>query len=139
MPLEYTTRQMGPVFFVTLTGTVELNAARHAYDRVLRACLASGCTAMLLDAGGACGELSTLERYDFGKHVAARHVAAEGELGQELRVALVARPPVADPTHFGALVANNRGGRFLVAAAVDEALRWFGVAPPPPPDPPASA
>src|SRR5690242_5751179 len=98
MALQFSTRMVGPVFCVSLAGTVDLPTARETYDRVLRACVSGGCAWMLLDARGADGELSTLERYDFGKHVAERNVAAEGDLGMEVRVALVARVPLADPS-----------------------------------------
>jgi len=129
MPLEYTSRKVGPVFFVSLAGTVDLDAAREAYDRVLRACVDGGCTSLLLDARGVDGELSTVERFDFGKHVAERNTTAERDLGLTLRVALVARVPLADPGHFAAVVANNRGGKIKVAEQVEDAFDWFGIAP----------
>lgn len=129
MPLEYTSRKVGPVFFVALAGTVDLDAAREAYDRVLRDCVDGGCTLLLVDARGAEGELSTVERFDFGKHVADRNAAAEGDLGLTFRVALVARVPLADPEHFGALVANNRGGKIKVTDQVEDAFDWFGITP----------
>ncbi|HET7233072.1 MAG TPA: hypothetical protein VFJ16_23890 [Longimicrobium sp.] len=130
MALGFSTRMVGPVFYVSLVGTVDATNVCEVYDTALRACLDGGCTLMLLDALGAEGGLTTVDRFDLGKFVAERNTLAQGGLGAAVRVALVAHPPLADPSRFGALVANNRGALVTVTAGVDEALRWFGVAPP---------
>jgi hypothetical protein len=127
MALQYTTRTVGPVFYVSLHGTVNGPEVESTYRALLGACLRGGCTDMLVDALAADGDLSMLERFDFGKSVAEHNAAAEGVLGEAVRVAIVADPPLAHPTRFGELVALNRGARVKVANGVDEAFRWFGI------------
>lgn len=129
MALQYTTRIVGPVFYVSLQGTVSGPDADSTYRTVLNACLDGGCTDMLLDALATDGDLSMLERFDFGKTVAEHNAAAEGVLGEAVRVAIVADPPLAHPSRFGELVAINRGARIRVTSDVDDAFRWFGITP----------
>jgi hypothetical protein len=133
MALRYTMRVEGAVFVVSVAGTVDAESAREAYGRVVRACTDGGHTSMLVDVRQARGELSTLDRFDFGKFVAQQNTEAEGRLGAQLRVALVARPPLADPALFGQLVAANRGASITVTSDMDEALRWIGLEPSEPP------
>jgi hypothetical protein len=121
----------GPLVYVSLAGEMNGRQAEQAYRKVLRECVAGGCSKMLIDCRALSGELTTTERYSLGKVVADENTSvASGEGGRHVRVALVGSPPFIDRDRFGETVARNRGAAVKVTYDLESAYRWLGVEPP---------
>ncbi|HSU16238.1 hypothetical protein [Longimicrobium sp.] len=120
----------GELWWVTLYGDFELEAAKQAYRGILEACTDGGPCRALLDCRMMDGSPTTLERYEFGEFV-ARENAALQERGRAtlLQVALLCEVPLLDERRFGQTVATNRGAYVKASSEVDEALRWLGFSP----------
>jgi hypothetical protein len=123
------TRIEGPLFYVSLAGETDGRQAEDIYREVLRACVAGGCSKLLLDCRELSGELTTVDRFWFGKLVADENAAAAAE-GGRVQVALVGGPPLLEARRFGQTVATNRGAWVKVVDDLDAAYRWLGLEPP---------
>jgi hypothetical protein len=95
---------------------------REALEVCMLACDGAaerGFSTFLLDASAVTGELSNLDRYDLGKHVADYCV----EHGWYYKVALLGSEPAV--TGLGALVASNRGLVVETFRDRKRALEWL--------------
>jgi len=121
----------GPLFYVSLAGETNGPQAEDLYRAVLRECVAGGCSKLLIDCRELSGQLSTVDRFWFGKVVADENAAlrADGS-GRHVRVALVGRLPLLDERRFGETVATNRGAPVKVTEDLASAYRWLGLDPP---------
>ena len=124
------------VCYVTLYGDFEIEAAKRAYSQALGECTDGGPCRLLIDARMLDGRPTTVDRYDFGEHV-ARENAAFQESGRAatLQVALVCEVPMLDHRRFGQTVATNRGAWVMATERMDEAVRWLGAPPAGEPEP----
>jgi hypothetical protein len=128
--MRFVCARRGELWYVTLYGDFEIEAAKRAYGAILEACTDGGRCRALLDCRRVDGSPTTVERYDFGEHV-ARENAAFQESGRAtlLQVALLGDVPLLDERRFGQVVATNRGAFVKATAGMDEALRWLGFSP----------
>lgn len=122
---------LGPLFYVSVSGEANGRLAEETYRGVLRDCVAAGCSKLLLDCRELSGELSTVDRFWFGKVVADENAAlrADGS-GRQVRVAFVGRLPLLDERRFAQTVATNRGAAVKVTEDLEAAYRWLGLDPP---------
>ena len=121
----------GPLFHVSLAGETTGPQAEEMYRAVLRECVAGGCSKMLIDCRELSGELSTVDRFWFGKVVADENAALQADgSGRQVRVAVVGRLPLLDERRFGRTVATNRGAAVEVTEDLEAAYRWLGLDPP---------
>jgi len=123
-------RVEGPLFHVTLAGETDGRRAEESYRAVLRECVAGGCSKLLLDCRGLSGELTTVDRFWFGKLVADENAAAHAAGNGHVQVVLVGHLPLIDERRFGETVATNRGAAVKVTDDLASAYRWLGLDPP---------
>jgi hypothetical protein len=123
-------RVEGSLYHVWLAGEMNGRQAEEMYRGVLRDCVAAGCSKMLVDCRELSGELSTVDRFWFGKVVADENTAVAAGSGLYMRVAFVGRVPLFEERRLGQTVATNRGATVKVTEDLPSAYRWLGLDPP---------
>lgn len=96
--------------------------ARDFLSRIASEAGKAGLGKVLVDARGVTGDLSTIERFEYGELIA--------ELLSSFKVAFVLHRSLRDPSSFGEIVAVNRGADFKTFTEMNEACDWLGVTPP---------
>jgi hypothetical protein len=126
MALTVVKRLLPTALLAEVSGRMTLHNAEIAFAALLRDCLGAGRTRLLVDLGGVTGAPGTLERHLFGRFVADQLAAAALE-AEPVRVAFVAREPLADPGRLAEMVARNRGALLRIFDDTDHAAQWLGL------------
>ena len=119
--LDVTFESKEGYLLVTATGRVTFSEALAAYKRACDLTVEKGLDQILVDALAVEGELSTLERYDFGRTMA--EYCKSRSINP--KVATVGKPPTITQDGFGALVASNRGLTAETFSDLQRALDWL--------------
>jgi hypothetical protein len=123
MRLQVTLETDGQFLAAVISGTVSFNAIWQALKQVCDTALQKNCTRILVDALGAQGITTTIDRYNLG--VKLVNYCHEKQLRPML--AFVGQPPVVDG--FGVVVAKNRGLFIERFSTRKEALEWVRAVP----------
>jgi hypothetical protein len=123
MKLQVALETEGEFLAAVISGTISFNAIWQALKQVCDTALQKKCTRILVDALGAQGITTTIDRYNLG--VKLVNYCQEKRLWP--RLAIVGQPPVVDG--FGVLVAKNRGLFIEQFSNRKEALEWVRAAP----------
>jgi hypothetical protein len=111
----------GELLLATVSGPVSFDAIWQILKQICDTASQKQLTQILVDALGAWGVTSTVDRYTLGVNL----VIYCGELKFWPRLAFVGEPPVVDG--FGVLVARNRGLNTDRFPNRQEALEWVRV------------
>lgn len=125
MNIKYEITILPTHILVTGEGTYELAEVLRAIEAGFKAASAHKQTRILLDARKVKGNLSLMQRYEFGEAVAQLY--GRRPEGSFYRIALVGNEPLLDPEHFGEVVAVNRAVPYKATMAMQEALDWLGI------------
>ena len=120
--IEFQVERRASYAYVRCRGTYSLEALLHVNEAALDAAAHESLKAALVDlrdVGG--GPPTTLERYEFGVHMAK----LQSDPGRRLLLAVVGHEPMVDPRRFGEIVARNRGAVGRVFTDIDEASAWI--------------
>jgi hypothetical protein len=110
---------------LTCSGFYSRAEAMRVSDQAFREAAAAGRRGVLVDVREVRGRIPTiLDRFDFGVHIAARHLEQE----PPIRLALLGHEPMIHPERFGEIVARNRGADARVFTSEVEALDWLTAA-----------
>ncbi len=91
-------------------------------ERAFREAADAGRRSVLVDVRGVDGRIPTiLDRFDFGVHIAARHL----EQKPRVRLAILGHEPMIHPERFGEIVARNRGADARVFTVEADAIDWL--------------
>jgi hypothetical protein len=113
----------GELLLAIVRGTVSLDATWQVLKQICDTALQQNLTRILVDALGAQGVATTIDRYTLGVKLVT--YCREHQLWP--RLAFVGQPPVVDG--FGLLVAKNRGLNTERFPNWKEALEWVHAAP----------
>src|SRR5215813_12859093 len=113
----------GEVLLAVVRGTISFDAAWAVLKQICDTALQKNLTVILVDALGAKGVVTTIDRYTLGVKLVT--YCSEHKLWP--RLAFVGQPPVIDG--FGVLVAKNRGLDIESFPNRKEALEWVRAAP----------
>jgi len=91
------------ILWATVTGQVTLGESTQMCSVTCDAAVQSGVDRILVDASGADGDISDLDRYRLGETMAAYYITKP----LDFKIAIVGNPPLVNG--FVALVASNRG------------------------------
>lgn len=127
MPLTFSAQQHGSLLYVTVSGTPDVAAAKRAYDVLLAQSAQSGVTGLLADCRGVEESPGDLERYQIATSIAQLNGELMRHGGSPPRIALVATPPVFDPSMFLETVAVNRGVELRAFTTMREAADWLQI------------
>lgn len=112
-----------------LTGEFSLKSAKEIMLEILNLEVQNNIEKVLVDALGVTGTLSMMDRFllaCFGAD-AVRRFRGPG-VPRSTKVAIVAKPPILDPSRLAETVARNRGIIIKVTEDSEEALEWLGLA-----------
>ena len=123
MKLQVALETDGEFLAAVISGTVSFNAIWQVLKQVCDTALQKKCTRILVDALGAQGITTTIDRYNLG--VKFVNYCQEKQLWP--RLAFVGQASVVDG--FGVLVAKNRGLATERFPNLKEALDWVHAAP----------
>jgi hypothetical protein len=101
---------------ITLSGSTNRVRRLRLLDRIFAETAARGVHRVLVDSLTTTGEISTVERYEFGEEAAR-------VLGSSTKVAIVIERARAD--RFAETVARNRGGNIGIFTSEADALEWL--------------
>ena len=113
----------GELLLAVVSGTVSFDAIWLVMKQICDTALQKKFTGILVDALGAQGVTTTVDRYTLG--VKLVNYCGENKLWP--RLAFIGQPPVVDG--FGVLVAKNRGLATERFPNLKEALEWVRAAP----------
>src|SRR5262245_52340955 len=108
----------GELLLAVVSGTMSFDSTWHVLQQICDTALQKELTRILVDALGAQGVVTTIDRYSLGVKLVT--YCAEHKLWP--RLAFVGQPPVIDG--FGVLVAKNRGLNIERFPHLEEALEW---------------
>ena len=131
MNLSY---EINPDFLlVTFDGRVEESFPTRFPERLIETAITHKCTRILADLRKVEGTLTTTQRHKMGETGARKYFSAlsKGEISI-CKFALVADPPLLDPSKFGETVATNRGMPVRIFPSFQEAQDWLLQFPVPP-------
>lgn len=106
---------------VVCSGTIDVNEFVAALHRGLESASSSGRRAVVMDALGVGGTLSTVERFTLGDDI----THAQRVHGYAAVIAVVANEPPLEPERFAEKVAINRGAIGKAFLDLPEAERWI--------------
>jgi hypothetical protein len=101
---------------ITISGPTSRARRIGLLERIAAETKSRGINTVLVDSLGSTGEISTMERFDFGQ-------GAARTLGASIKVAIVLQRSRAD--RFAQTVAQNRGANIGVFADEAAALEWL--------------
>ncbi len=93
------------------------SSAERFFSQVVDLARNASVSRILIDARKIPVELSSLQRFEFGKLVA--------QIFKGLKIAFVTEPPLHDSQHFGEDVVYNRGADIREFRMVEEAMQWL--------------
>ena len=106
-------------------GSYEPAEVLSAIEAAFKAASAHKQPRILLDARKVTGNLSLMQRYEFGEAVAQLY--SRRLKGGFYLIALVGHEPLLDPEHFGEMVAVNRAVPYKATMDMQEALDWLKI------------
>jgi hypothetical protein len=110
----------GPDYLhVEIGGVFNLSIAKEITRAVMSERVDRGYTSVLVDARKVEGEISIVERYEYGKYFASFRDPG-------VRTVLIANERIILPDKFFENVVSNIGGNILVTADINQAMRWLG-------------
>ncbi len=111
---------------VTFEGRVEESFPTEFPEQLVGTAITHQCAKILADLRKVEGTLTTMQRFTMGQTGAKKYFSARsnGELSS-CRFAVVATPPLMDPSKFGETVATNRGMPVRVFQSFQEAEDWL--------------
>ena len=118
MTLEFKLRYKTDMVEAEVSGTFEPDSARVFFTRVLAFAQEQNIQKILVDAQALTGDVSTLERFNFGIFMAEQKLESK-------KIAFIAPTDVVWPDHFMEAVASNRGINVKVTTTRTEALKWL--------------
>ena len=111
--------------YVKTKGSLTFQESKTILVNTLNTVYEHGFHGVLFDAREMTGKLSTMQRYDLAKTIAA--IASDIVLKKNIlvHIAFVGSPPFKDPKKFGITVAKNRGVSVADFDSYDEAKNWL--------------
>jgi hypothetical protein len=113
---------------VEVTGEFSIAAALRQFTEMMEWISGKDVRRMLVDGRELKGNLSTLDRYEYGAFVAAEitRFSGAGKIGN-LRLAYVVATSMLDKDRLVQTVARNRGVAVVATDNMNEGLRWLSV------------
>ena len=107
------------ILWATVTGQVTLGESTKMCSVTCDAAVQSGVDRILVDASGADGDISDLDRYRLGETMAAYYITKP----LDFKIAIVGNPPLVNG--FVPLVASNRGITTETFSETTPAVKWL--------------
>ncbi len=112
--------------YVKVSGTYEIEKAKELFKGIIDSADKFSLYNILVDYRGIKGSLSTMDNYEYAKHVAN---LLQNRIFQKkfpiLRLAYLGSRPFLDISGFGETVAINRGATVLDTDNMQEAIDWL--------------
>ena len=124
MGVVVTTEVRGCYLLLHCAGVYDYPSAVMIFDQAFDAAKAEGLCAVLVDARQVEGAPTTMDRYNWGVHIANRSAA-----GLRIWIAVVGNEGIIDPDRFGETVAFNRGAFGRAFTDFTEAIAWLEARP----------
>ena len=106
------------LLLATVSGRFTLKKGVEVFNAICDAAVAKGLDRILIDCTGMSGEISTRDRYEFGKEV-----AGQPSNRMWLKIALLGEEPVI--TGVGIATARNRGLDVELFSDPERAVEWL--------------
>jgi len=125
MSVSYEISVLPTHVLVQATGSYELADAMHLVREALATANSHKQPKILVDARKVTGNLSMMQRFEFGDAVAKLY--SQRPHGSAALIAVVGNEPLIDPERFGETVAVNRAVPVKVSTDMQEALDWLNI------------
>ena len=125
MSITYEINLLPTHIHVTGEGSYVLADAVQIIGEALATASAHGQPRIFIDARKITGNLSIMQRFEFGEAVAQLYSCRPA--GCAALIALVGNEPLLDPSRIGETVALNRAVPVKATTDIKEALSWLGI------------
>lgn len=125
MSITYEITPLPTHIYVRGEGCFEFVDAVQMFSDALSAAGAHRQLRILIDVRKVTGNLTKMQRFEFGKAVAQLY--ARNPDGGPALIALFGNEPLLDPDRFGEAVAANRGVPVKATTDMNEAMNWLGI------------
>ena len=113
--------------FAMVHGRFCLSAAKAGFGATMQFAAREALPRMLLDCTRVTGEMTVNDRRELGMFLADEQSRHLSRLPGGPRIAILAAPPIMDPSRFTQTVANNRGVRMRASESLQELISWLEI------------
>lgn len=127
MSFTFKHEQKENYLLAVIEGGFTLDSAMLAIEETFKKCIELNLQKILVDASRATGNLTTMDRYQFGEAFAEIQKQYILKSGSKLRTVIYARSNLIEEKKFGETVGLNRGANIKVTTDLAEAKSWLDI------------